>query len=83
MDEQTIEFIENDVTVNTALLADVKFLPRVGDTISLPGSTPGGEGRGKYTVTKVTHFFKSDPEDNSQSCWAEPMKVSVDVASLH
>ncbi len=45
--------VRGKVAVNIIPLSDLTFLPRIGETVWLPGTT---KGAGYYRVTGLTHY---------------------------
>lgn len=69
-------FTDGDVGINSVLIAETPYLPRVGDDVSLPGEK--GHGRGIYTVTRVLHSYQEITDPN-EACPAKLNRVNVFV----
>jgi hypothetical protein len=69
-----IEFIENNVVVNTHRLRESSALPRIGEEVLLPGA--GEVGTKSYRVIRVVHIFEKNPGEQIEA-YASFTKVVV------
>jgi len=58
-------FTDGDVGINSVLIADTPYIPRVCEDVFLPGEQ--GAGRGIYKVTCVMHSYQevTNPDEAS------------------
>ena len=71
--------------INLVPLTEATAIPRVGDTVFLPGETGGNEnlGRGLYKVEDITFRYREAPEEVDHPCPALPSRIVVQVRSLN
>ena len=79
--EDCVEFVdaERNVAINVAPMFAVRFVPRSGETVFLPGEE--GSGSGTYKVRNVTYYYRENP-DADGPCPAKPLKITVAVRKL-
>ena len=83
--QDCLEFYDPDqrVGVNLVPLDTIVAIPRVGDTVHLPGETREHQnyGAGLYEITKVEFTYHEAPEVD-QPCPAIPSKVIAHVRMI-
>ncbi len=74
-----------ECAINLVPLTEATAIPRVGDTIFLPGETRGEKnlGRGLYKVEDVIFRYREAPDEVDQPCPALPSRIVVRVRSLN
>jgi len=76
---------DNKTGINLVPLTEVTAIPRVGDTVLLPGEYVDHKnyGGGAYKVESVVFsYLPADPNEVNQPCPALPSKITINVQNI-
>jgi hypothetical protein len=80
--------VDSKLPVNLVQLKEIHAIPRVGDTVSLPGEIDFANhlkryGGGIYWVLSVAFsYIPGDPKEAGQPCPALPARIIIDVKKI-